>query len=110
MFNFHAKTGTNLLVTSRFIPEIVKQFEGCLSLEIRACDEDVQGYLDGHMFRLPSFVLRSPDLQDEIKTGIIKAVDGMCVPSHAIIASELIFTQVSPRAALSGLTNRKEIA
>jgi hypothetical protein len=37
------------------------------------------------MSRLPSFVLRSPDLQEEIKTEIMKAVDGMYVSSHAII-------------------------
>ncbi len=64
-------------MTSRFIPEIVKNFEGSISLEIRASDEDVRRYLEGHMSRLPSFVLRGLDLQEEIKTEIIKAVDGM---------------------------------
>jgi len=31
------------------------------------------------MFRLPRFVARSPELQEEIKTDIVKAVDGMYV-------------------------------
>jgi len=46
-------------------------------LEIRASKEDVQRYLDGHMFQLPGFVVRSLELQVEIKNAIIKATDGM---------------------------------
>jgi hypothetical protein len=85
IFNLQAKTGASFFATSRFIPEIAKEFEGSISLEIRARDEDVRRYLNGHMSQLPSFISRSPDLQDEIKTNIIKAVDGMYVSSHAII-------------------------
>ena len=82
MFNLQTKTGANLFATSRFIPEIIKEFEGSASLEIRACDEDVRRYLDGHMTQLPSFVTRSPNLQVEIQTEIMNAVDGMYVSSH----------------------------
>jgi Cdc6-like AAA superfamily ATPase len=90
MFNLQTKTGANLLATSRFIPETVKEFEGrSMPLEIRASDDDLQRYLDGHMVQLPSFVLRSPDLQGEIKTEIIKTVDGMYVPSYVIILDEV---------------------
>jgi NACHT domain len=84
IFNIQAKTGANFFATSRFIPEIIKDFKGSVSLEIRAHDEDVRRYLDGHMSLLPSFVLRSRDLQEEIKTEIIKVVDGMYVTSHDI--------------------------
>ena len=59
----------------------MKEFEGSVSLEIRA-SEDVQRYLDGHMSQLPSCVSRSSDLQEQIKTEIIKAVDGMYIHSH----------------------------
>ena len=75
--NLQATSEANLFATSRFIPEIIKEFEGSLLLEIYASDEDVQRYLDGHMSQLPSFVLRSLDLQEEVMTKIIKAVDGM---------------------------------
>jgi Cdc6-like AAA superfamily ATPase len=81
IFKLQAKTGASLFATSRFIPEIMKEFEGSISLEIRASDEDVRKYLEGHISWLPSFVLRNLDLQEEIKTEIIKAVDGMYVPS-----------------------------
>jgi hypothetical protein len=77
IFNLQAKTGAKLFTTSRLIPDIEKQFKGCLSREILASDEDVQRYLDGHMSQLPTFVLSKPELQDEIKTGIIRAVKGM---------------------------------
>jgi hypothetical protein len=79
LFNFQAKAGANLFVTSRSIPEITSKFEGSISLEIRATHEDVQTYLAGQMDKLPSFVVSSPDLQNEIKTTISKVVDGMSV-------------------------------
>jgi NACHT domain len=80
IFNLQAKTGINIFSTSRFIPEIMKYFEGSIPLEIRASSEDVQRYLEGHMSQLPSFVSRRIDLQEEIKTKIVQAVDGMYVP------------------------------
>jgi Cdc6-like AAA superfamily ATPase len=77
MFGLQTKTRANLFITSRFIPDITKRFNGGLRLEIRASNQDVQRYLDSHLSQLPGCVLRSLDLQDEIKTDIIKAVDGM---------------------------------
>ena len=77
IFNLRAKTGVSLFATSRFIPDITEQFKGSLSLEIRANDGDVRKYLEGHMPQLQSCVMRKPDLQEEIKTEIVKAVDGM---------------------------------
>jgi Cdc6-like AAA superfamily ATPase len=77
LFGLQAKCRANLFATSRFIPEITEKFQGSISLEIRASEHDVRRYVDGHISHLPSFVGRSPDLQEEIKTGIVKAVDGM---------------------------------
>lgn len=83
LFNLQARTGANFLATSRFIPEIEKEFMGrSTKLEIRASDDDLQTYLHGHMLKLPSFVSHSADLQNEIETAIIKAVDGMYVLLH----------------------------
>jgi Cdc6-like AAA superfamily ATPase len=78
LFDLQARTGASLLTTSRFIPEIVKEFEErSVQLEVRASDDDLQRYLDGHMTKLPSFVSRNADLQNEVKIAIINAVDGM---------------------------------
>ena len=79
LFNLQAKCEANLFVTSRLISSIEKEFEGNSKLEIRASEEDVRKYLEGHMFRLPGFVVRSLALQEEIKANIVKAVDGMYV-------------------------------
>jgi len=82
LFDIQSRTRASILATSRFIPEIVKEFEGRgARLEIRASDDDLQRYLDGHMLRLPSFVSRNADLQKKVKTAIINAVDGMYVLS-----------------------------
>jgi hypothetical protein len=77
IFNLQTKSKVNFFATSRFILQIEKEFEESTIVEIRASDEDVRRYLDGHMFQLPSFVLRKLDLQEEVKTAIVRAVDGM---------------------------------
>jgi len=84
VFSLQAKTEVSLFATSKFIPDIVQQFEGSVSLEVRESSEDVQTYLNGRTSNLPAFVLRSPDLQEEIKTEIRSAVDEMYMPSHII--------------------------
>ena len=74
-----AEGGLNLFVTSRFIPEITSRFTDCLTREIRASNEDIERYLDGHISQLPSFVTKNESLQQEITTAVIEAVDGMYV-------------------------------
>ena len=87
MFSLKAKHKANLFVTSRYIPEITERFNGSLRLDIRASNQDVQRYLDGHMLQLPGCVFRSLDLQNEIRSGIIKAVDGMYVFLGSLVAN-----------------------
>jgi Cdc6-like AAA superfamily ATPase len=84
IFNLQTKCQASLFATSRFIPEISEKFRDCMQLEIRASNQDVQRYLDGHMSQLLGCVLRSPELQDEIKAEIIKAVDGMYVSAYIL--------------------------
>jgi hypothetical protein len=76
-------------------------------VENTASNEDVKRYLDGHMSRLPPCVSRSPALQEEIETEIIKAVDRMYVPSNTTRVDKpgLTFAQVSSRTALSRFTH-----
>jgi hypothetical protein len=77
LFNLQTRHSANIFATSRFISEITDQFEGALSLEIRATDEDVRNYLESHMGQLRPCVLENRQLQEEIKTAISDAVDGM---------------------------------
>ncbi|KFX88524.1 hypothetical protein V490_07578 [Pseudogymnoascus sp. VKM F-3557] len=80
-------TKANLFVTSRFIPHIVEEFQGAVSLEIRASDGDVQRYLDEQLPRLPPFVRRNLDIQEQIKAEIVKAVDGMFLLAQLYLES-----------------------
>ena len=79
IFALQAKCKANIFATSRFIPEIITKFSQSISVEIRASDEDVQRYLEGHIGQLPLFVKQNRQLQEEIKTKISDAVDGMYV-------------------------------
>ncbi|KAI5865298.1 hypothetical protein GGS23DRAFT_594839 [Durotheca rogersii] len=101
IFDLQAKSGVNVFATSRFIPEITEKFEGSLSLEIRASEHDVRRYVDGHISHLPSFVRRSPDLQEEIKSEIIKAVDGMFLLAQLHLDS--LIGKRSPKAVRTAL-------
>jgi Cdc6-like AAA superfamily ATPase len=79
IFSLQAKREVNFFATSRPSPYIEREFQlrACIPLEILASDEDMHRYLDGQMSELPAFVLKRPDLQEEIKTGITRAVEGM---------------------------------
>ena len=77
IFKVQAKSAANILVTSRPIPEITEMFRESMALEVRASEEDVRRYIDGHMFRLPGFVHRNPELQEQIKERIVLVAQGM---------------------------------
>lgn len=79
VFNLQRTCGANIFATSRHIPDIEKKFERVQHLEIRAADEDVRSYVDSYMEKLPRFVTQSLELQEETRTGIVKAIDGMWV-------------------------------
>ena len=71
----------SFFATSRFIPDVLEEFNGQLMLEIRATDEDVRTYITDRMTELPAFVQRNTMLQEEIVSEITAAVDGMSVIS-----------------------------
>lgn len=79
IFKLQEGTNVNFFATARNIPDILEVFKQSSSLKISARDEDVQKYLAGNMERLPPFVLRNPELQNEIKTIISKIASGMWV-------------------------------
>ena len=91
MLNPQTETEVNIFATSRFIPEVVKAFEGKASLEIRASKEDVQKYLDENLSQLPPYVQMSKPLQNEIKAECGRAVDGMYVISFHKHPNRLTF-------------------
>ena len=56
IFKLQTNGNVSFFATSRFIPEIVDEFQGSPSVEIRASEEDVRRYLAEHMPRLPRCV------------------------------------------------------
>lgn len=81
LLDLQTKTGANLLATSRILPEIKERFNNdeAIMVDIHACEQDIDLYLDTNMARLWDFVSQDPRLQDEIKAGIKRGADGMFV-------------------------------
>ena len=81
IFALQARCEANLFATSRYIPEITTRFNESPRVEIRASDDDVRRYIEGHIDRhmppLRGQIEKAPQLKDEIITGIITAVQGM---------------------------------
>jgi hypothetical protein len=75
IFRLQATCGVNVFATSRFIPQIRERFNGSITLEVRASDQDVQQYLKARIVQSESKLLAS--ISEEIQTSITKAVDGM---------------------------------
>ncbi|KAJ4182660.1 hypothetical protein NW755_010158 [Fusarium falciforme] len=62
------------------MPAIQEYFtERFMELEIRASKEDVHRYLESRVDSLPNVVQSSPELREDIKTGVARAVNGMYV-------------------------------
>jgi hypothetical protein len=77
LLDIQNKIGLNLFVTSRHIRNIEEKFEGVPSVMIRPSRPDVFNFLSNHMFQLPDFVRGDKSLQEEIKTEIESAIEGM---------------------------------
>lgn len=73
------RENTNILATSRPVPDVTERFQRCPQIEIRAHDEDMNIFFDRHMARLGRFVQRDSRLREEIKRSITKAAQGMSV-------------------------------
>jgi hypothetical protein len=70
-----------LMVTSRHHLKFLEDFSNGGVLEIRANEQDVRKYLSSQMHGLPKGVRGSPDLKAKIINTIVRAADGLYVPS-----------------------------
>ncbi|KAK0760932.1 hypothetical protein N5P37_005873 [Trichoderma harzianum] len=102
LFSLQEKSGCNLFMTSRVIPEIVDRFnETSMLLEIRASTEDIETYLKGNTGQLPVFVQQSQGLQQMIAAEISKAVDGMFLLAQIYLNS--LNDKMTPKAMKNAL-------
>ena len=72
-------TDLRLMITSRFIPDLVNRLREALTLEVRASSEDVRRFIAGQFHRLPNCIQRDTALQGIIQDKVTEAVDGMQV-------------------------------
>lgn len=77
IFALQAECKTNIFVTSRYIPKIIKSFSRSMSIEIRASKDDIGRYIEAHMNQLPQFVQEDSPLQEEIISTLTDTCDGM---------------------------------
>ncbi|KAK4155941.1 hypothetical protein C8A00DRAFT_41494 [Chaetomidium leptoderma] len=106
------KCGANIFATSRFIPEITTEFARSVQLEIRASDEDVKGYIEGHinrdMPRLRTHIDECPKLMEEIRIGISSAVQGMFLLAQIYLSS--LNDKTTPKKVRDALAGFQEQA
>ncbi|CAD6570009.1 MAG: hypothetical protein ASARMPREDX12_003269 [Alectoria sarmentosa] len=93
----------NLMVTSRFIPRIAQELRDPLCLEIRASDEDVRRYVQGHINDLAKCVPKNLKLQELVEDSIVTAVDGMFLLAQLHMDS--LTDKTSPKAIKKALEN-----
>lgn len=77
LFSLQDNRNVRLLFTSRFIPEVTRDFSACPRLEVRASKEDVSRYVTGQISRLPGCIQRDESLMDDVRAKIVEAVDSM---------------------------------
>lgn len=77
LYELQGKMDLRLMVTSRFIPDIVNKFSKALTLEVRASKEDVRRYVSGQIPQLPKRIQRDATLQKMVQDKVVEAVDSM---------------------------------
>lgn len=78
LFTFQDGAKTNIFATSRHIDSIQSKFSGCVSLEIKAADEDIRMYLRGQRRRFTQDMVND-ELQARIESKVVKASANMYV-------------------------------
>ncbi|KAJ6563626.1 ankyrin repeat-containing domain protein, partial [Mycena vulgaris] len=97
----------NLMLTSRPHINILPFFHHCETLELRANEDDIRGYVDAQILkfsRLAKHLKNCPDLKGEIETKIVQGSDGMFLLAKLHIDSLTAkMTVKAVRAALNNL-------
>jgi hypothetical protein len=82
---FQSQFGSNILVTSRPLPDIVASFKSAELLEIRAVDDDISSYIDHRLMHFRNLDRDDLNLIKEVKQIVLEYADGVLV-GYSIIA------------------------
>ena len=80
LLNTLRSLGVSLLVTSRDLDSITRDFHGTKRLDIKASEQDLRTYIESQIAlkpRLATHVKNDPTLREKIGTKIIEKVEGM---------------------------------
>ncbi|KAF5539776.1 nucleoside phosphorylase domain-containing protein [Fusarium napiforme] len=109
IFRLQGRSMVNLFATSRPIADITKAFRQTPWLEIRATKGDVILYVERHIGTLRPVIKTNPRLQQQIKTGISEAVDGMFLLAHIYLQFfNDKMTENDVRSALKEIQKQKQ--
>ncbi|KAM0262478.1 hypothetical protein ACHAQJ_001732 [Trichoderma viride] len=93
---------TNLFATSRYIPDIEKEFQGSPKREISAREADIRQYIDSHMIYLPDFLSKRADIKEIVRNKISKAAQGM------FLLATLYFDTLKDKTSISEVNSALE--
>jgi hypothetical protein len=75
LFGLQKAVDIRLMTTSRYVEE--GYFKDSLRLEVRSSPEDIKRFVEGQIYRLPACIRQDNTLQEDVKTRIVEAADGM---------------------------------
>ncbi|KAF4809179.1 Vegetative incompatibility protein HET-E-1 [Colletotrichum siamense] len=103
VFRLQKRHPTNVLATTREIPEIIESsnFKNANTLKIQASDVDVSRYISSRTPDMQSFVQRRPEIQEEIQKGILCRINGMFLLAKLLIDS--LSYKTTPKAVRKAL-------
>ncbi|KAH6956218.1 hypothetical protein DER45DRAFT_523336, partial [Fusarium avenaceum] len=109
LLHIHSECQVNLFVTSRFVPAIEAKFQGYPCCQIRANQDDIYRYIEDYHWPLLSLVGGRPDLQQDIKSCVCQAANGMFLLAQFYLTSlEDKTTAREVKDALRMFQNRAE--
>jgi hypothetical protein len=80
-------SAVSLMITSRFKYQIADHINSVIELEIKASDEDLILWMESRLRQKRGLAAKSPDMHEQIKRTVIKAVDGLYVPCISFLSS-----------------------
>ncbi|WZH48514.1 uncharacterized protein QYS62_009692 [Fusarium acuminatum] len=87
LLHMQSECQVNLFVTSRFVPAIEAKFQGYPGCQIRANQDDIYRYIEDYNWPLLSLIGRRSDLQQEIKSCVCQAANGMFLLARFYLTS-----------------------
>lgn len=87
----------HIIITSRYLDSICEELEEFGQIEIKAHGSDIELYIDRQIRKnrnLRRIVQKNPQMRNDIKEGVVKTADKMCMPPFSIVNHGLCYLQL----------------